>query len=292
MDIGDLQEFKRQVILALFADNTLVQQLVLKGGNLLDIVYGFSTRPSRDIDLSICGEIDDLERFRATIASALVRWFRPKGYVVFDVTLREEPHTLTEDFREFWGGYKIDFKIIDAQTYQDLAGDEGRLRTAALTVVDENGKKFPIEISKHEYVEEKVEELVDDLTVYAYSPQMLVSEKLRAICQQMVEYARVLKKHSTPRGRDFLDIHTVSEYFKVDFTAPQFHHTVRKVFEAKRVDVQLLGKIGDKGIEAFHRSDFVSIAPTIRPGFQLQSFEFYYQYVVEKCKLLEPLWNP
>jgi predicted nucleotidyltransferase component of viral defense system len=61
----DLRSFKREVILALFADNVLMQQLVLKGGNLLDIVYGISTRPSRDIDLSICGDVEDVDGFRA-----------------------------------------------------------------------------------------------------------------------------------------------------------------------------------------------------------------------------------
>jgi predicted nucleotidyltransferase component of viral defense system len=61
MAISDLGVFKREVILALFADDALMQQLVLKGGNLLDVVYGISTRPSRDIDLSICGDVEDLE---------------------------------------------------------------------------------------------------------------------------------------------------------------------------------------------------------------------------------------
>ena len=37
--MDDLRHFKREVILALFADNVLMQQLVLKGGNLLDIDY-------------------------------------------------------------------------------------------------------------------------------------------------------------------------------------------------------------------------------------------------------------
>ena len=106
-----------------------------------------------------------------------------------------------------------------------LAGDQAKLRMAAMTVVDDNGKKFPIEISKHEYVDEKVSEIVDDLTVYAYSPQMLVAEKLRAICQQMPEYSSYLKKHATPRGRDFLDIHTVVEHFNVDFGSADFHRT-------------------------------------------------------------------
>ncbi len=96
MTINDPQSLKREVILALFADNALMQQLVLKGGNLLDVVYGISTRPSRDIDLSIGGEVEDPDRFRGTIEKALGKWFEPKGYVVFDVNLREEPKPLTE----------------------------------------------------------------------------------------------------------------------------------------------------------------------------------------------------
>ena len=124
MAVNDLRSFKREVILALFADNVLLQQLVLKGGNLLDVVYGISTRPSRDIDLSICGDVEDQEQFRRIIENALCQWFGPKGYVVFDVRLREEPHDLTDEFRDFWGGYKVDFKIIDAETYEEFAGDE------------------------------------------------------------------------------------------------------------------------------------------------------------------------
>ena len=77
--MDDLRSFKREVILALFADNILMQQLVLKGGNLLDIVYGISTRPSRDIDLSICGDVEDVEGFQATIEKALLQLVWTEG---------------------------------------------------------------------------------------------------------------------------------------------------------------------------------------------------------------------
>jgi len=290
MSLLDLASLKREVILALFADNVLMQHLVLKGGNLLDIVYGISTRPSRDIDLSICGEMADCESFRQLIEKALQRWFETKDYVVFDVRIREEPHNLTEDFRGFWGGYKVEFKIIDSATYKDCAGDEQRMRNFAMNMADDS-KKFPLDISKHEYVDEKVAELVDDLTVYAYSPQMLVAEKLRAICQQMPEYVRFVKSHPRMRGRDFLDIHAVAEYYAIDFSDFSFHNTVAKVFQAKRVDLRLLAKLADEAVREFHRSDFASIAPTIRPGFELQGYDFYYNYVVAKCRLLEPLWH-
>jgi predicted nucleotidyltransferase component of viral defense system len=288
----DLVSLKREVILALFSDNALMQQLVLKGGNLLDVVYGISTRPSRDIDFSICGEVDDLSRFRETIENALRNWFRPKGYTVFDVTLREEPKHLTEEFRAFWGGYKVDFKIIDTESFENLGASQATLRKHALTVLDDHGKKFPIEISKHEYVDEKVTEVVENLTIFAYSPAMLVAEKLRAICQQMPPYTSYLRKHGTPRGRDFLDIHTVAEYFRVDCGSADFCRTLSRGFQAKRVAVELLARIADEATREYHRIDFVSIAPTIRPGAELQEFDFYYDYVVARSQLiLESLGN-
>jgi predicted nucleotidyltransferase component of viral defense system len=289
--LSDPRLFKREVILALFADDALLQQLVLKGGNLLDVVYGISTRPSRDIDLSIAGDIEDPEAFRRLIEKALSNWFRPKGLSVFDVTIVEEPHNLTDEFREFWGGVKLEFKVIDSAIYREFAGDHRKLRTLARNVVDEQGKKSPIEISKHEYVAGKVTEIVDDFSVYAYSPAMVVAEKVRAICQQMPEYVRQLRKRATPRGRDFLDIHTVTEYFKVDFGSSAFHETVRKVFNAKRVEPRLISQIADEETRDFHRPDFISIAATVRPDFALQDYDFYFDYVAAKCRLLEALWD-
>lgn len=55
--------------------------------------------------------------------------------------------------------------------------------------------------------------------------------------------------------------------------------------------MKLPPKIADEATKEYHRQDFVSIAPTIRVGFELQEFDFYYSYVVEKCKMLESLWN-
>ena len=184
---------------------------------------------------------------------------------MFDVTLVEEPRNITDECRDFWGGYKVEFKIVETQIYVTRAGNLQKLRMAAMTVVGDNGKRFPIDISKHEYVAEKVAEIVDDLTVFAYSPQMLVAEKLRAICQQMPQYSEQLKKHATPRGRDFLDIHMVSTHFNIDFSSGDLQRTVAKVFQAKRVDVALVSKIGEEGTRDFHRPDFISVASTLYP---------------------------
>ena len=42
------------------------------------------------------------------------------GYVVFDVTLTEEPPSVTEDIRDFWGGYRIYFKAIKKEQYDSM----------------------------------------------------------------------------------------------------------------------------------------------------------------------------
>lgn len=77
----------------------------------------------------------------------------------------------------------------------------------------------------------------------------------------------------------------------MDFGSNAFHRTITKVFQAKHVDVKLLSKIATEETKEFHRPDFVSIAPTVRPDFELQNFDFYYNFVVEKCRMLESLWN-
>jgi predicted nucleotidyltransferase component of viral defense system len=48
----DLEEVRRLTIIALFSDDELYEQIVLKGGNALNLVYGLSSRTSLDLDFS------------------------------------------------------------------------------------------------------------------------------------------------------------------------------------------------------------------------------------------------
>ena len=137
----------------------------------------------------------------------------------------------------------------------------------------------------------KLETLIDDFVVYTYSPEMLVAEKLRAICQQMPDYVAFIKLHPRARARDFLDIYTVVEHFEIDLGSERFHDLVSRVFDAKRVAISLLMQLNDATVREFHRPDFTSLIATVRPGSQLNDYDFYYDYVAAKCELLKPLWN-
>lgn len=56
------QKIKKLVIIAMFSDDALMERLVLKGGNALDIIHRVSARASVDIDLSIDGDFTSEER--------------------------------------------------------------------------------------------------------------------------------------------------------------------------------------------------------------------------------------
>jgi len=55
----DLDTIRRLVIQAAFADDALTDQLVLKGGNALALVYGIGNRSSIDVDFSLAADFDE-----------------------------------------------------------------------------------------------------------------------------------------------------------------------------------------------------------------------------------------
>ena len=205
------EKIKKLVIIAMFSDNVLMERLVLKGGNALDLIHRVSARASVDVDLSIDGDFTSEGRLALPgwIEKALRDTFRPEGYQVFDVRLEERPPGLTADLEDFWGGYNIEFKLIELDRYEDLKENIEALRRNAVPLGQ--GPKFSIDISKHEYTTGKAQFELDGFAVFVYTPEMIVCEKLRAICQQMPEYGPVVKRNraGSPRARDFIDIHTL-----------------------------------------------------------------------------------
>jgi Nucleotidyl transferase AbiEii toxin, Type IV TA system len=287
-DLERQERIKKLVIISLFADDDLMNKFVLKGGNALDIVYHISTRSSVDVDVSMEDDFDQarLQEIRTLIEKSLQATFRPEGFEPFDVTLQPKPdHVVPE--QSFWGGYRVEFKIIERERIVELSQNLLAMQRNAI-VIGSKGK-IQVDISKFEYTSKKVQREIDGYAIYVYTPEMLVAEKLRAICQQMPEYTQQMKKHTTPRARDFVDIHALVENFRVDLTSEQNRSMLLAVFDAKRVPMQMLGKIAD--FRAFHESDFQAVKDTVKPGVSLQDFTFYFDFVLRLCDQLKSLWN-
>ena len=287
MDLDRIERIKRLAVLAMFSDDKLMEMFVLKGGNALDIVYGVAPRASLDLDFSMPTEFhpNDIGMIESRMKKALMRVFHENGYTVFDMKFRERPEDTDPRIPSFWGGYRLEFKIIQTTHFEELSHDQRALRVNALNVGPRSQKTYRIEISKWEYCEPKRRTEIEDYVVYVYTPEMIVMEKLRAICQQMPEYCEFIgKSYKTARARDFFDIYTTIEHFVIDLTATENLQLLRHVFGAKRVPVDLITKI--KNHREYHRSDFAAVQGTVKPHVKIKNFDFYFDYVVNKCAVL------
>lgn len=283
------ERIKKLVIMALFADDKLMERFVLKGGNAIDIIHQVSTRASLDLDVSMADDFEagTHDEVRARIERNLQGTFRPAGFEPFDVTLTAQPEKLAPEHTGFWGGYRLEFKLIESARFAELSSNWGALQRNALNLGQKG--KVQIDISKYEYTAPKEQRELNGYRIYVYSPQMIVGEKLRAICQQMPEYAVGMRKAQKPRARDFLDIHSLIEQFSLDMASDENVALLRQIFEAKRVPLRLLGKVGE--YREFHQPDFQAVEATVKPGVKLRSFDFYADFVVQLCNRLKALWN-
>jgi len=135
------------------------------------------------------------------------------------------------------------------------------------------GTRFLVDISKFEYTTGKQAQDLDGYRIFVYSPEMIVAEKLRAICQQMPEYGPVVKRNraGSGRARDFVDIHTLVTGRMIDMGTEQNRSLLTHMFEAKKVPLALLGLIGS--YREFHRKDFSAVKDTVKAGVTLEEFD-------------------
>jgi predicted nucleotidyltransferase component of viral defense system len=285
MDLKKLEEIKKIAIMAMFSDDTLMENLVLKGGNALDIIYRIGSRASVDLDFSMPEDFN-IVFYSDKIESLLVNTFQEHNMHVFDVKVKKRPKTPASSTPDFWGGYKIEFKVIDGELYVKYKDDLELLRRYSLEIASDHKRKFSIDVSKHDYCNHKVEHEIDGLMVYVYSPEMILFEKVRSICQQMPEYK--LRLSPSARARDFFDIHSVMQHFKIDLLTDENLEMLKNIFAAKEVPLDLI-KLVDQQRE-FHRPDFVSITDTVKPDIKLKSYDFYFDFVVDMTnKLVQAL---
>ena len=287
MDLDKLDIIKRLAIIALFSDDDLMDYFVLKGGNALDIVYNIADRASLDLDFSTDRSFSNAEIriVEEKIRKVLTENFRANGFEAFDIQFKEVPESTKLPPPDFWGGYLIEFKVIEKSKFAELQNDHRALRVNAIEVGPGHRRRFKISISKLEYCATKELRELDDYTIYVYTPEMIVFEKLRAICQQMQEYAPNITPSA--RARDFFDIYTVMKYFKIDQLSSQSITLLKNIFEAKKVPLSLIGKI--RQYREYHRPDFASVEATVKPNRKLKDFDFYFDYVVHQCERLKSL---
>lgn len=280
----EFEEIRRITITALFADDELLDLLVLKGGNALTLVHRISTRTSLDLDFSMQHDFPNQKDAEQRIFRTLKDRFDSAGYVVFDEKLESKPNLHgTEDTKPWWGGYELRFKLISKEKYAELRSRPDKLRIDSLVTGKNEARTFKVDLSKNEYTDGKVQKELDHYTIYVYTPEMIVLEKLRAICQQMPEYPH--KGRGNPRARDFYDIHLVVTTLRIDLTTPENIEALKHIFTAKEVPLALLDNVVNT-LE-FHRPDWDDVKASVEG--ELKGFEFYFDFVVNQISCVKTL---
>lgn len=275
------------------ADATL-NAMVLKGGNAIDLVHDRGTRASIDLDFSIADDFIDLAVVSKTLQENITRQFRfEMNLHVFDFTMISKPRELSDDVADFWGGYLVEFKLSTEEKFQQHQSDIDALRKYAIPVTLAGQRKFKIEISKYEFCEPKRRyELDGGIFLYAYTEAMIVAEKLRAICQQMTEYAPIVRRSNrsgAPRARDFFDIYGLVSLGLVNPDSRDFQTLLVSTFKAKRVPLSFLKYVGN--YREFHRSDFQKVKDSLKAGDAGEDFDFYFDFVLRISERLKSLGN-
>lgn len=283
-DRVSIDKIKRLVIIALVSDDYLMETLVLKGGNAVSVAYRLSFRASFDLDYSIPDDFDDLEDVKRRMEKLITETFSQENLHVFDFNFQERPKKSNKATEDFWGGYNITFKFIEEEIRKALGDnpDMSKLRREAIPVNPNHSRKVSIDISKHEYVDDRQEVEIGGFSVSVYAPRLLIFEKVRAICQQLSEYA-IIVPSLTPRQRskDFYDIYVLMREFNVNVSTQESTDVLRRVFDAKQVPYNFLKKISKEREK--HRADFPSVVDTLSPEERkrLKDFDFYFDFVIK-----------
>ncbi len=291
MDLNFLDKVKKTAIIALISDDELMDRLVLKGGNAINIIYHLSSRASIDLDFSIQDDFkeDELNIIKVKIKELLKDGFKKEGFILFDYKFQQRPEKLDETVKSFWGGYEIEFKLLAEIEYDKRKDNIDALRRNAIPLGKNLSTRYSIEISKFEFCSSKQRMDLEGYTIYVYTPEMIIIEKLRAICQQVEDYKSIIKTISRKsRARDFFDIYILSDYSKINLTSEDNLDLLKAIFDSKKVPYHYLKKIKDT--KELHRAEYPSLIDTVTYKEGLKDFEFYFEYTVELAeKILESL---
>jgi predicted nucleotidyltransferase component of viral defense system len=261
-----------EVVIAIYGSPSLAKLLILKGGSAMRMFDEQNARLSIDADFSIQDVLTNTDPVFQEMADCFVTRFSAHGFDLIDFKAVKKPKKLRRGFPEWWGGWACDFKLVDKKHRQKTL--ETRRRNA-LIPEGANSPKIQIDLSEHEYCGKQRTKMIHGTRIRAYSREMLVLEKLRAICQQHPDYP--YRQQTKNRARDFYDISALTDDTSDEFIRRCQYH-LQAVFDTKEVPLWILRALWDDDafIDEF-RLGFDQVKNTVRG--RLDDFSTYLERV-------------
>lgn len=276
----DINEIKRCTLQAMMKDDLLMQGLVLKGGNALQLAYDITNRGSIDIDFSMEKEFKDkdFERLSRVFGEYLNEEFSEIDLVAYDVKFIKKPKTgsIPE-----WRGYNLEFKLIEREKFDKFGNDIEAIRRNAIKINEATQEtKYTVDISSYEYIDKAVKKDIDGLILRVYTPEMILIEKIRALCQSMPKYKEIVTSaRPKRRARDLYDIWMICQHFKnLNLTEDLF----KNIFAAKRVPLGYLNNF--EILREQNREDWEVVKQTISHDEETKNYDYYFDFVKDLIK--------
>jgi hypothetical protein len=199
--------------------------------------------------------------------SKIGKRFRELKFDTIDFKWIKKPKRKSKDKPDWWGGWAFEFKIV-SDVHREKSIDMKQKN--ALIPEGANSSKIIVEISEHEYCKNGRTKSINGVTILGYSREMIVIEKIRAICQQHPDYTYKL---STNRSRDFYDIYELTVDVDDDF-AHRCSGLIENVFRAKEVPMGILKSLWEDDFIDSQRRGFDQVKDTVQ-GKKMYDFDFY-----------------
>ena len=286
----DFAEIRSLVIVALFSEDQLLDQLVLKGGNAINLIYGYGSRSSLGRRLLDRRRLSLIPMKPETYCYGLYgQGFTRGGHEIFDFEFPEKTF-VTKDWTPTTGGegIRLSSKSLSVLDFEQIRREFRR--NASRTAI-EIGPAAPTDIPSRfsasmNSAGKSGRRNFRITQSFVYTPEMLSLEKLRAICQQMEEYPIATKSYS--EGKGFLRYLCRPERgARLIGRSQECLELARTIFAAKDVP------------SATDRTQSpVTVISTSRIGHRwrtrvserLKDFNFYVDFVVNESTKLQPLW--
>ena len=264
-----------KVLIGIYSNENLKEELYLKGGQALRFTYGIKNRFSRDSDFSIPKKIENDKTFFDHFKNAVKNEFLKDNLHIIDFKYTRRPNVKSDGSPDFWQGWAVEFKLINSD---DLILPKEKQSRNAIVPVGSPTSKIPIDISEMEYCDgfKKITRYSTEVKVY--SKELLVLEKLRAICQSHPDYK--YRSTKTNRARDFYDIEQIYSMVLDSEDPDKFFKNcsihLENVFKAKEVPLDILEKcLNDEDFLNIQKIGWEEVKATV--NILDQPFSYYVQ---------------
>jgi len=265
-----IEEVITQTIIAIYSTPLPSKTLFLKGGSAMRLFDNLTSRLSIDADFSVNTDIDNENKFFQELKSSVGARFRRKKFDIIDFEWNRKPEKIRVKYPDWWGGWICEFKLVSFQHRGKLIETK---RRNALIPDGANSSKVTVEISKHEYCGKKRTKTIQGVKIFGYSRELLVVEKIRAICQQHPDYAY---RSSKNRARDFYDIYELTANTDDGFIS-RCSSQIEKVFRAKEVPLKILVSLWEANFIDEQRRGFDAVKDTVIG--KIHDFDVYVEHL-------------